>query len=251
MVVRNSLFDVLLFGLLAVAVLLDFFLPDVFHGVATAVIVAAITYSAAQDLAHGLTKRHVWSQESLATSVALCALGYLFYFGRNDADIILVVLSIGLMMASLMALIAIVACIGTAWHERSASPLLGFIVTTVGALLLGLAAGLLVLLLTAPLTLPIRLGVVIVGAIAWKLRGLARKSAPVLSSTNDGSEELAPVHSGWLLPQGGTVLDRLVPLLIIGALAFIVLRPTSSSELLPGATAQPSGVQTSNAPSTP
>ncbi len=247
MTVPDSLFDVLMFGLLAAAVLLDFFFPNVFHGVATALVVAALSYSAAQDLAFALAKRGTWSQESLATSVALCALGFLFYFWRNDADVILVVLSIGLMMASLMALIAVVACVGNAWHERNATPIVGFAITVLGALLLGIGAGLLVLILTAPLSLPMRLGVVAVGAIAWKLRGLTRKTAPLAptSSTrtqaSDGANFPAtPVsHSGWLLPQGGTVLDRLLPMLLIGALAFVLLRPTSRDNLLSGATAQP------------
>ena len=254
MVVPDFLFDVLLFGLLGVALLLDFLFPQTFHGVATALALALITYSAAGDLSRGLARRGVWSQDSLATSVALCALGFLFFFNRNDADIVLVVLSIGLMMASLMALIAIVACVGACWHERSSAPFAGLLLTVFGALSLGIGAGMLALLLTSNLPIAWRFALVAFGFVAWKVRGMLQKNANLddptrandtlneTSSTRLNAREASDVHQndaqhGWILPTRGTVLDRVLPLLILGALTFTAsqlarrnLEPTSGAQ---------------------
>ena len=245
MVVPNFLFDVLLFGLLGGALLLDFLFPSIFHGVATALVLALIAYGAAGDLARGLVRRGVWSQDSLATSLALCALGYLFFFNHNDADVVLVVLSIGLMMASLMALIAIVACVGACWHERSAAPIAGLLLTVLSALSLGIGAGMLTLLLVSPLPIALRAGLLALGFVAWKLRGAFEKSATAdnsaraseTSSTRLNAREVSDTHSGWVLPQRGTVLDRVLPLLVLGALAFAVsngarrtLEPTAGAQ---------------------
>lgn len=249
MVVRDSVFDLLLFGVLAVALALDAFFGAQLHGMATVLAVGLATYLAAQELSRGLTRRSWWTQESLATSVALSAAGFLYYWRRNDADVVLVALSLGFMMTSLMLLIAAVAAVGAALHDKSAQPLAGWIATFAGALALGIAAGLLILVLSSDLPYVLRFGLLAFGFAAAKMREVSKSRASVApqSSTrtlNDEQKlqaEAVLSSGGWSLrPERGTLLDRFVPVLVIGALAFVFLAQSHRNGAWPAAPAQAS-----------
>ena len=71
MVLPNFAFDALMFGLLLLAAGLDSAFP-VTHGALSLLVVGGATYWAAQELSDALLRRAGWTQESLATSVALC-----------------------------------------------------------------------------------------------------------------------------------------------------------------------------------
>ncbi len=259
MVVRDSLFDVLLFGVLALALALDVVFAHL-QGIATLFAVGLATYCAAQEMSRALSRRRWWTQESLATSVALSALGFLYYFGRNESDIILVALSLTFMMTSLMLLIAFVAAISAAWHEKSGAPLLGWIMTFAGAVILGALAGMLVLVLTSSAPLAVKIALLVVGFAVAKMRAASQKKAPAsdTSSTrngvanNDASNDetrAAAVHAGgWsLMPERGTLLERFVPVLLIGALAFVVLSQINRNAAWPTTSAQAASSQAASA----
>ncbi|MBV9867331.1 MAG: hypothetical protein JO316_18395 [Abitibacteriaceae bacterium] len=266
MLVSDLLFDIILFGVLLVASVVDFLFP-VLHGVATLFAVGAATYIAAQELGDALTQRRWWTQESLATSLSLSTAGFIYYWWRNQSDLALLVLSIGLMMASLMVTISVIAAIGAAIKDKSPKPLIGLVLTTAGAFALGLLAG--VLTLNAALTISLT---AIISLILWKVReninppvqnamsqGVLSASAadqpnlttagavtPPAMSREAGSEAMAPrplAHpSGrWMLvPQRGTLLDRFLPVLVLGALLFMALKGAGLSLLIPSSKASAS-----------
>lgn len=274
MVVRDSIFDVLLFGVLALALALDRIFPQL-HGVATVFAVGLATYLAAQEMACGLARRPLWTQESLTTSVALSALGFLYYFGRNGSDIILVILSLAFMMTSLMMLIAIVAAIGAAWHGKSVAPLLGWIATFAGALVLGAFAGVLILVLTSDLPIALRFALFAVGFALAKMRAMSRRTANQTPTPHDTSStrnafshtetpdnskpdddtraSAAEMHAGsWTLqPERGTLLERFAPILLVGALAFVFLSQTRRNAAWPSASAQAATSSLQNSVSSP
>ena len=106
MVVSNFIFDIVLFGALFLAALADGALPQTF-GVATLLAVGAAIYIGAQEWCDALLRWRQWTQESLSSAVALSTLGFIYFWWRNPGDFALLVLSIGLMMASLMVAIAV------------------------------------------------------------------------------------------------------------------------------------------------
>jgi len=253
MVVPDLIFDAVLFGALLVAVLLDSTVPSL-HGTAFLVVVGAATYIAAQELCDALNRRSWWTQESLATALSLSTGGFIYVWWRNDSDLAWLALSIGLMMASLMVAISVIAAFGTTVREGSPRPLLGSWLTVVGSLVLGIPAGLLTL------EAPVAIKVIVVGAgvVLWKLRESVRPpgqnalsqealtvglpTRPVTTPAGEGTArttaaspasgvEAAPrtliAHpSGrWMLiPQRGTLLDRFVPMLVLGAVLFLATR---------------------------
>ncbi len=223
MVLPNIAFDALMFGLLLLAAGLDSAFP-VTHGVLSLLIVGGATYWAAQELSDSLLRRVGWTQESLATSVALCAAGFLYFALRNSSDLALLALSIGLMMGALMVAISVLAAFGSAFKEGKITPFLGWIITFVSALALGIAAGVLALVLglSSLNILPLKIGGIVVALILWKLR---EKVAP--PSVNPHFQEIAAQNVApatltatrvALFPQRGTLLDRLFPLLVLGFL---------------------------------
>jgi len=243
MVLPNFAFDALMFGLLLLAAGLDSAFP-VTHGVLSLLVVGGATYWAAQELSDALLRRAGWTQESLATSFALCAGGFLYYLLRNSSDLALLALSIGLMMGALMVSISVLATVATAFKEGKISPILGWIATVIAALALGIAAGVLaiVLGLSSPALLPIKVAGVAGAFVLWKLRekiappsinphfqdGGAPNAAPVAPSTPLATPLATPRVA--LFPQRGTLLDRLFPLLVLGFLLAVL---TNNSARLP------------------
>jgi hypothetical protein len=229
MLVSNWLLDGVMFGALLLAIVIDAFVPAT-HGVITLLVVAAITYFTAEDSSHGLHQRGLWSQDSLSTSLAVSMAGFIYYWWRNDSDAVATALHIGLMMSSLMLLIGVVAALGACITHRSVLPLIGLLATFVISLMLGVLAGLLVYLLTSNISLPLKLAVVLIGAVFWKVRESVHRPivndplplVPPTPSTPAG--ETVPPAMRSLVPQHGSVLDRFLPSLLLGPCAFIVLQ---------------------------
>lgn len=240
MVLPNLAFDALMFGLLLLAAAIDSVLP-ITHGAATLLIVGGATYWAAQELSDALLRRVGWTQESLATSVALCSGGFLYYWYRNSSDLSLLALSIGLMMGALMVAISILAAASATVKEGSAVPIAGWFATVGSALALGVTGGVLaiVLGLYSSSALPLKIGGILAAYVLWKLR---EKMAP--PSVNPHYQEMTAQSAApaaalltprvALFPQRGTLLDRLFPLLVLGILLSALTKtstqlPTSSS----------------------
>jgi hypothetical protein len=249
MVLPNFAFDALMFGLLLLAAGLDSAFP-VTHGVLSLFVVGGATYWAAQELSDALLRRTGWTQESLATSIALCAGGFLYYLLRNSSDLSLLALSIGLMMGALMVSISILATVGAAFKEGKLTPILGWIATVIAALALGIAAGVLALVLglSSMSLLPIKVAGIVGAFVLWKLRekiappsinphfqGVnVTNAAPIAVSSSITPPMATPRVA--LFPQRGTLLDRLFPLLVLGFL-LAVLTNNSARLSLPAAPA--------------
>ncbi|HVF09387.1 MAG TPA: hypothetical protein VNA16_01215 [Abditibacteriaceae bacterium] len=258
MVVPNLLFDAILFGALLLAAVLDSSFASLYGG-ASLLAVGAATYVAAQELSDALARRHWWTQESLTTALSLSTAGFIYFWWRNGSDLALLVLSIGLMMASLMAAIAVIGGCSTALKEKSPRPLAGLLFSVMGALILGLLAGLLTL--NAPL-LP-KLIVIMVAMVWWKLRENVRPPAQnplsqeALAVSTPAVNRIPPPVAGYgernygptrhtsatlgltahpsgrwaLIPQRGTLLDRFLPVLLLGAVLFFTFQQAGRSFL--------------------
>jgi hypothetical protein len=263
MVVPDLIFDVVLFGVLLLAVLLDNVFPQQLHGAASLLAIGTATYVAAQEMCDELARRKWWTQESLATALSLSTAGFIYYWWRNDSDISLLGLSIGLMMAALMVMISVIGAGSATLGNKSIHPLLGLAATATGALCLGLLSGLLIFVLTSDVgqsSILIKAVILGVGAVLWKLRenlrppmrnevplGVAtmgnpawpmptaegssssRSSAasPLASEDSGAAPRAVAAHPGgrWaLMPQRGTLLDRFLPILIMGAVLYITLQ---------------------------
>jgi hypothetical protein len=225
MIISSVLFDLILFGGLLVAVGIDAAIPG-FRGAATLVAVAAALYVAATELSHRLEQRKQWSQEALSSGLALSALFFIYWWWANQSDLSLLVLSIVLMMTALMLTISIIGSVNAAWNQKNPAPFAGFFMTAVGGIILGVLAG--------PLTLAIgvayKIAAIILGGVIWKT--LERLSPAPENATE---EKTAETGERWmLLPKGGRSLDRLVPVLIFGALLMIAARQLGQSAPLPG-----------------
>ena len=245
MVVSNLIFDIVLFGALLLAAVADGALPQTF-GVATLIAVGAAIYIGAQEWCDTLLRLRQWTQDALSTAVALSTLGFIYFWWRNPGDFALLVLSIGLMMASLMLAIAILAAFGAAFKERSAKPLIGMLLTIIGAFALGILGGVLVLFLGGGASLLSKAIVIGVSVFAWKIREMIRP--PAANVHADGSNiingkkpatptdfdlNLPSTHAArWaLIPRGGTLLDRLAPVLFLAAILFLAARQMKSPDL--------------------
>ena len=230
MVLPNPAFDALMWGLLLVAALVDGTFPQS-HGFASLLVLVGATYWAAQELGEFLTRRVGWSQESLATSLAPCAALFIYFIGRNSSDFSLLLLSIALMMGSLMVTISLLAAISMLVREGRSVGITGWIATSILSLCLGVAAGVAAILLGQDqISLILKIGA-LVGAFAlWKTREML--SPPPINphaalSVENGAAS-APVRPA-LFPQRGTLLDRLIPVALLGVLlAFAVMRGTFS-----------------------
>lgn len=246
MIVSNILFDIVLFGALIAAAVADGAFPAT-AGAATLVVIGVATYLAAQDWCDGLLRRRLWSQDSLSTAIALSTLGFIYFWWRNQSDLFLLVLSIGLMMASLMVAIAVIAAFGQAFAERDAKPLGGLFLTVGGSLLMGGFAGTLVLFFSGTTLLPqatlyTKLIVMGLGLFAWKIRetllpprdNVHALNADASGETAGGFDLSLPATATqrWaLIPNRGTLLDRFVPVLVLGVVLFITAKNVQFPEL--------------------
>lgn len=241
MVVSNGLFDALLFGLLLLGLGLDSAIPAL-HGTAFLFACGAALYVAAQEWSETLSRRGLWTQESLSTALALSIGGFIYFRGRNGSDLSLLVMSIGMMMASLMVAIATLSAISAVFKQLKPAPLLGYAATAGGALIIGGLAGLLTL--QTPV-LAKALCVALAFAI-WKAResfappaqnpadvqqtGAANGTTPKFGADNAALAQNHPASFSqrWLIPRRGTLLDRFVPLLVLGGLLILLGRESGS-----------------------
>jgi hypothetical protein len=242
MIVSNFVFDLILFGALFAATLIDRTVPQSV-GAASLIVVGLAVYVAAQEWGDTLLRRRVWTQESLATAVALSVLGFIYFWWRNQSDLALLALSITLMMASLMIAIATIAAVSGAFRDKSPKPILGWFLTVGGGVVLGVLSGALVLFLGGGATLFAKVLVLGIALFGWKIRETLNPPAinvhagmtAAQDGTSDSATELAmpTMHTQhwFLLPQRGTLLDRFMPVLVLGAILFVAARQIHSPDL--------------------
>ncbi len=242
MVLPNMAFDALMWGLLLVAALVDGAAPVTQGFVSLAVVVGA-TYWAAQELAEFLTRRLGWSQESLATSLATCSAIFVYFAARNSSDFSLLVLSIALMMGSLMITISFLSAVGMLVREGRPVGVVGWFTTSLLSLFLGIAAGVAAIVLGLSSNfLPQKMAILVGALVLWKVREyLSPPAANPHAALASGSEvATAPVRPA-LFPQRGTLLDRLIPVAILGFILAMGLRGVQSFNALnpPAVASQP------------
>lgn len=239
MVVSNLIFDVVLFGALLLAAIADGALPFT-SGVVSLLVVGAAVYVGAQEWCDALLRRRQWTQEALSTAVALSTLGFIYFWWRNQSDFALLILSVGLMMASLMVAIAVLAVFGAVFKERDLRPLAGLLLTVIGAFALGVLGGVLALFLGGGATLFAKVLVIGLSLFGWKIRETVRPpaennlaSGQAQQNGSDFDLSLPATHATrWaLIPRGGTLLDRFVPVLLLGAVLFLTARQLNSPDL--------------------
>ncbi len=235
MILPNLAFDALLFGLLLLAAAIDSAFGTTTHGAVSLLVVGGATYWAAQELAEWLLRRIGWSQESLATSLSLCMAGFVYFWLRNQSDLALLALSIGLMMGSLMLAISILAAISSTFREGRATPVVGWLSTALLSIALGTAVGFAILVLgqSGLANLPLKIGGIVAAFALWKLRETLSPPAVNAHYTPPGAQEIAPPQNERvaLFPQRGTLLDRLVPVLVLGLIAIVAARGAISLDL--------------------
>lgn len=228
MILSDLFFDVLLFGALILAVVCDALVPASW-GVATLIVLGFFLYLASEDGAT-IARRAGWGQESLASGVAVSTFGFIYFWWRNNSDTAATALHICLMLSALMALIGIVAAIAAAAHERSARPILGLLATVGIAFAIGALGGVALLFLTGKAALVLKLAVIAASLVAWLVRArlphkpatstVENASASQPDKTLEKAAEEATLVARLVRPQNRLALDRLAPLLILGALAF-------------------------------
>lgn len=220
MILSSLVFDVLLYGLMALAVAFDALTPAT-HGAATLIVLGFILFLAAEDAAHH-ARRVGWGQESLASGIAVSVYGFIYFWWRNSSDAAATALHICLMLSALMVLIGVVSALGTAFKERSGGPVLGLIVTKLSAALLGAGAGMALLFWSSAAPLPFKLAAVAGGLVLWRL--LPQKQTAVSSSPEDAEKLAALAAPRVLRPAHGTALGRALPLILLGALGALMTR---------------------------
>lgn len=271
MLVSDLLIDALVFGALLLGALLDGALPAT-HGAASLLAVGAALYLAAQEASAFLERRKVWTQESLWTSLALCTAGLAYYWWRNQSDLALLALSIALMLSSLMVAIGLISGLG-AIFRGNAGAVGGLLGTVLGALALGAVGGGAIIALGQPnSSLPVawKIGVVALSFVLWKAREKARPplqnapqpAAPVeddkrvvniygvkAAPQEAGAPAVASASHRALIPQRGTVFDRLGPALVLGLVLLGIA--VSGSKLAAPITSRAVATETSTPPEVP
>ena len=248
MVVSNNIFDVILFGALLLAALVYGFVPGTAGAVALLIAGGAV-YIAAQEWCDGLIRRKLWTQDAFSTAIALSVLGFIYFWWRNTSDFALLILSIGLMMASLMITIGIIAAFASSFKERTPAPLLGLVLTFLGAFSLGVFGGVLALFLGGGAGLTAKVLVVGVALFVWKLRETLRPPAANEHAAPETIVAPSETHAiRWaLIPRGGTLLDRFVPVLVLAVVMFFFGSQISTPDQLTA----PVAAQTGNTASEP
>lgn len=238
MVVSNLIFDTVFFSTLFLAAFVDGALPQTL-GMATLIAIGCAVYVSTQEWCDLLWQRRQWTQEALSSAVALSALGFIYFWWSNQSDFVLLILSIGLMMASLMLTIAILAAFSAALKEKSVHPLFGLLLTVLGAAFFGIAGGAVTLFLGGDVTLLTQLLVVGLAFLLWKARETARspqknirasgETLPMNAADSSGSELNFPAThvTRWaLIPRRGTLIDRFLPVLLFGILLSLLAHQT-------------------------
>ncbi len=235
MVVSNLVFDVILFGALLLAALADGSFPAT-AGAVSLLVAGGAVYIAAQEWCDALSRRKLWTQDAFSTAIALSVMGFIYFWWRNSSDFALLILSIGLMMASLMVAIGFIAAFGSLFKEGSVASLSGLVLTFFGSFSLGVFGGVLALLLGGPSGLLLKVLVIGVALFVWKLRESMRPPrANEYAAQSDFV--VAPVDSThamrWaLIPRGGTLLDRFVPVLVLAVIMFFMGRQIGTPDQL-------------------
>jgi hypothetical protein len=253
MFLPGSLFDLAVFGGVLLALLLDNTFSPLLHGALSLIVVGAFTYAAAQEFCAASERRGLWAHESLATSLSVTLVLFFYYFGRNSSDLSLLVMSVGTMMVSLMAIIALIGAFSAAMSKRSAKPFFGLFVTLFASLLLGALASMLLLAMTADASSPpllraltlswqasplLKMLVPILGFVVWKAREKAspprenaqptvRESAASTRAPESYGEHSEP-QAVLLSTRRGLLLDRFLPILLLGALCFFMMKSRSA-----------------------
>ena len=239
MVLPNMAFDALMWGLLLVAALVDGAVPFT-HGFASLLIIVGATYWAAQELAEFLTRRFGWSQESLSTSLATCAAIFVYFVARNSSDLSLLLLSVALMMGSLMVTISLLSAFGLLFREGRATGIVGWISTAILSLALGVAAGIAAIVLglanntaSSSNILVFKIGILVGALVLWKAREMISPPPANPHASLATAAEASPVAvRPALFPQRGTLLDRFIPVAILGIILALGLRGVLSLNAL-------------------
>jgi hypothetical protein len=194
---------------------------------------------ASERRASGIT----WENPNAAVVGARETAGFIYFWWRNQSDFILLLLSIGLMMASLMVAIATLAALGSTLKDKSPAPIGGWILTVLVAFVLGIQGGVLALFLGGGATLFAKVLVLGISLFGWKIRETLRPPQPNFraqhaadpaspaSSDFDLSLPATQTQHTFLIPQRGTLLDRFVPVLVLGAILFVAARQIKSPDL--------------------
>ena len=144
-------------------------------------------------------------------------------------------LSIGLMMGSLMLAISIIGALSATFREGKATPIVGWLTTFLLSEMLGVAVGFAVLVLgqSGMAALPLKLGGIVGAFVLWKLRESFAPPAINAHYVQPGTQEIAPPQEQRVAisPQRGTLLDRLVPVLVLGIIALFAARGKFSLNL--------------------
>ena len=236
MVLPNMAFDALMWGLLLVAALVDGAAPVTQGFVSLAIVVGAV-YWAAQELAEFVTRRVGWSQESLATSLATCSAIFAYFVARNSTDFSLLVLSVALMMGSLMITISFLSAVGMLVREGRSVGIIGWFTTSLLSLFLGIAAGIAAIVLGLSKHggkdfLVQKMAILVGALVLWKVREYLSPPAANPHSALASSEVAVAPSRPALFPQRGTLLDRLIPLAILGLILALGLRGVQSFNAL-------------------
>jgi hypothetical protein len=272
MLVSDLLVDAFVFGALLLGAMLDGALPAT-HGAGSLLAVGAALYLAAQEASAFLERRKVWTQESLWTSLSLCTAGLAYYWWRNQSDLALLALSVALMLSSLMVAISFISGVG-AIVRGNAGAFGGLLGSLLGALALGAVGGGAIIALGQPsssLPLAWKIGVVVLSFVLWKAREKARPpqqntletAAPVVAEDDKRAANIygvkageaasvAPATSGShraVVPQRGTVFDRLGPVLVLGLVLLAIA--SSGSKLAAPITSRAVATETSAAQPAP
>lgn len=151
------------FLLVLLLVFMDSRWPIIFGGIPSFLVAAFLSYAVAWDLALLLAARRIHASDLLSTSLALLTVGCIFFFGRTDTvvasmisnkeegqriayesflwkfnDIVLLLLSIGMMMGLLVIAVAVLSYLG---RVRWSQAMIGVFASVVVGIICGIGFG--------------------------------------------------------------------------------------------------------------